>query len=96
MISAAGTAPSTLPPGVTVVQIRTNQAIMNPANPNGPAISQLRPDVQILGSNNLLYFTEINMSGGPGYHAYRQAQLQAALPPGLWGYYTPVNIPPPP
>jgi hypothetical protein len=81
-----------LPPGVTPVQARTNQAIMNPVNPDGPAFSKLRPDDQVLGSDGLLYITEINRTGGAGYHRTRLQQLLNVLGPYLGGYRG-INIP---
>ncbi|HXD86543.1 MAG TPA: polymorphic toxin-type HINT domain-containing protein [Urbifossiella sp.] len=81
-----------VPPGVTVVEVRTNQALMNPGNPNGKARSPLKPDVQVLGSDGKVYITEVNRTGGKGYHRPRENDLQNALGKDFGGY-TGINIP---
>jgi len=68
-------------PGVTGV--RTNQALVNAA---GQTLSRLRPDVQYI-QNGLIHIIEVNNSGGAGYHAARQGQLQSVLG-ALFGSYT--------
>jgi hypothetical protein len=70
-------------PGVTGV--RTNQALVDAA---GQTISLLRPDVQYI-QGGLVHIIEVNISGGAGYHAAREAQLRALLG-SLFGGYTPL------
>ncbi|MFO0799414.1 MAG: RHS repeat-associated core domain-containing protein [Gemmataceae bacterium] len=77
-----------LPAGVVAVETRTNQAMLDPANPSGPALSPLRPDVQVLGSDSKLYLYEVNVSGPQNYHLLREQQLRQAAG-GVFGQYFP-------
>jgi hypothetical protein len=79
-----------LPTGVKLAKnrghMRANQALMNPANPNGPALSRLRPDVQIRGSDGKIYIKEVNRTGGKDYHENREKQLREVLGSSFGGY----------
>jgi hypothetical protein len=96
-----GTPHPRMPAGVTPVrtQVRTNQAPLNQANPGGHplragAVSpngqhNVRPDVQVLGSDGRVYVTEVTRGGAvetANYQAARQAQLQAENGPAFGGY----------
>ncbi len=57
-----------------VTNVRTNQALSDGTH----TLSQLRPDVQYW-ENGLLHVIEVNVSGGPNYHALREDQLRSIL-----------------
>jgi hypothetical protein len=89
MVREARTRHPEMPMDVRTRQARTNQALINPADPNGKALSTLRPDVQKLGTDGRVYISEVNHSGGPGYHEQRRMEFEGILGP-LFGGYNPL------
>jgi hypothetical protein len=96
-----GTPHPRMPPGVAPVraEVRTNQAPLNPTNPAGPPLRagtvspngqyNVRPDVQILGTDGRVYVTEVTRGGSvaaANYEAVRQAQLQTEYGTAFGGY----------
>jgi RHS repeat-associated protein len=93
MVRQAGLRHPDMPAGVAVRESRTNQALANPSNLNGPSYRRgIRPDNQQIGTDGRIYITEINRTGGIGYHAARERQMRDALGE-LFGGYQPVNLP---
>jgi len=64
--------------------VRTNQALSDGVR----TISNLRPDVQGM-SNGLIYIAEVNVTGGPGYHAARELVFRQILGQ-MFGSYSPL------
>jgi hypothetical protein len=105
----AGIGHPAMPPGVRPIPVetRTNQAPLNPLNPNGPPLRaglpttggryNVRPDVQVPGTDGRVYVTEITRRLPNGnidvhYHNNRRLQLQAEYG-RAWGGYNHLDIP---
>ncbi|MGL6095830.1 MAG: polymorphic toxin-type HINT domain-containing protein, partial [Fimbriiglobus sp.] len=95
------------PGGVMRAEVRTNQAPINPANIDGPPLQagvpstggryNVRPDVQVLGTDGRVYVTEITRRLPNGnidtrYHNDRILQLQSEYG-SAWGGYHHIDIP---
>jgi hypothetical protein len=82
-------------------EVRTNQGTLNPDNRDGPSLRTaddriLRPDVQVLGTDGLVYVVEVTRrlsNGGVDqlYHQNREAELQAVYGQ-YWGGYDHIDI----
>ena len=67
-----------------MTNVRTNQALSDGIK----TLSNLRPDVQGI-ANGLIHIAEVNVSGGPGYHAAREMLFRQILG-ARFGSYLPL------